>query len=398
MVAFRWGPTKAWCGDISRTQVQKKLASSPDWSGSVWETLSTDYYRSSNVAFTQNHTLRVSLAEGNSYHVRVRAVNEGLTVTSEEGVAGPPSSESLLWLGPPGSPTGLKAAPFQAAIQLTWNQQASGQKVTGWDVRRKEGAGSYGEWGRITGSGANTVLHSASGLTSGVDYTFQIRAVNAAGDGRASEEVTETPTGVTISQPALTVEEGSSSTYTVVLDAEPSADVTVTVGGAAAGVSVNPPSLVFSLLNWNQPQTVTVSAAEDDNAVSEPVTLTHRASGGGLDSVPIRAVVVTVTENETAGFALSESDLELEEGESGSWTVALTSEPTADVTVTISGAPSGVTVTPPTLTFTAADWQTPQAVTVATVDDEDAAPLPAGDAGPTVRPAATTARSPPRLR
>ena len=48
---------------------------------------------------------------------------------------------------------------------------------------------------------------------------------------------------------------------------EPEGTVTVTVGGAVEDVTVAPEELTFTTLNWSRAQTVTVSAAEDEDAV-----------------------------------------------------------------------------------------------------------------------------------
>ena len=84
--------------------------------------------------------------------------------------------------------------------------------------------------------------------------------------------------GVTVSQTALTVDEGGDETYTVMLDSEPTADVTVTVNvPQGTDVSVDKTSLTFTAGNWDDEQTVTVSAAEDNDAVAdETATLTIR--------------------------------------------------------------------------------------------------------------------------
>ena len=70
------------------------------------------------------------------------------------------------------------------------------------------------------------------------------------------------------------------------------------------------------------------------------------------------------------GLALSRTDLEIDEGESGTYTVALASQPAADVTVEISQRPTGrATVSPASLTFTADNWNTPQTVTITSTED-----------------------------
>ena len=75
-------------------------------------------------------------------------------------------------------------------------------------------------------------------------------------------------------------------------------------------------------------------------------------------------------ERPDGGLALSRTDLEIDEGESGTYTVALASQPASDVTVEISQRPPGrATVSPASLTFTADNWNTPQTVTITSTED-----------------------------
>ena len=179
--------------------------------------------------------------------------------------------------------------------------------------------------------------------------------VTASTPGQAVVIITDDDTrGVTLSKTALTVKEGESGTYTVVLDSEPTGDVTVTVGGATGDVSVDTSTasgdqntLTFTSTTWNTARTVTVKAADDDDAVADTVvTLTHAVSGAdyGSSSVSAGSVAVTITESDTRGVTLSRTALTVKEGESGTYTVVLDSEPTGDVTVTVGGATGDVSV------------------------------------------------------
>ena len=168
----------------------------------------------------------------------------------------------------------------------------------------------------------------------------------------------DTPS-VTISITALEVSEGDEETYTIVLDTEPTADVTVAIQiPEGADVAVNVKELTFTADNWNTPQTVTVTAAHDDDAVAdEPVGLTHTVSGGDYEDVTAEQVEVTITEDDIAGVTISTATLEVQEGNEETYIVVLDTEPTADVTVAIQipeGADIAVEVTE--LTFTAANW------------------------------------------
>ena len=178
--------------------------------------------------------------------------------------------------------------------------------------------------------------------------------------------------GVTTSMMALTVPEGGTATYTVVLNAEPASDVTVIVTGGSGDVSIDGAIagdrvLTFTSVNWNVPQTVTVRAAEDGDAVADdPVTLINALAGGG--SV---AVTVMVTENDTTSVSVAPTDLRVNEGTSDTYTVVLTALPTGNVTVTVSGASGDVMVDRTSLTFTPVTWQTAQTVTVTAAQDAD---------------------------
>ena len=179
--------------------------------------------------------------------------------------------------------------------------------------------------------------------------------------------------GVTVAPEALEVREGSSEIYTVVLDTEPTGPVTVTVGGAAGDVTVEPEELTFTTLNWSTAQTVTVSAAEDeDSIVDAPVTLTHTVSGGGYGGVAAPDVEVTILENDIPGVTVTPEELEVTEGSSESYSVVLDMEPEGTVTVTVGGAVEDVTVEPEELTFTTLNWSTAQTVTVMAAEDDDA--------------------------
>ena len=173
---------------------------------------------------------------------------------------------------------------------------------------------------------------------------------------------------------ALTVAEGGSGEYTMVLTRSPTGPVTVevTVSGSP-DVTALPVSLTFTASDWNAAQTVTVSAAHDGDAVDDTATVSHTVSGGGYGSVTASSVEVTITDDDERGVVVSPTALTMAEGGSGEYTVVLTSEPTGPVTVeaTVSGSPD-VTALPVTRTFTPSDWDMPQAVTVSAAHDGDA--------------------------
>ena len=106
-------------------------------------------------------------------------------------------------------------------------------------------------------------------------------------------------TGVTVTPTELTIAEGGSGTYTVVLDTQPSGDVTVTIVDPTdnADVTAEPAALTFTTANWNSAQTVTVSAAQDDDTDGDTATVTHTVSGYG-SVVTGASVTVTVADDD----------------------------------------------------------------------------------------------------
>ena len=186
--------------------------------------------------------------------------------------------------------------------------------------------------------------------------------------------VTENDTPALVLTPSpLTVPEGGNSTYTVKLATQPTAAVTVAVGGTTdTDLSVDESRLTFSTANWSTAQTVTVSADEDDDAVQDRATLTHRATGADYGTVS-RDLPVTVTDDDTAGLVLSKASLGVTEGASGSYTVKLATQPTAQVTVAVGGmADADLSVAEAKLTFSTTNWATAQTVTVSAGEDDDA--------------------------
>ncbi len=180
--------------------------------------------------------------------------------------------------------------------------------------------------------------------------------------------------GVTLTPTSLTVAEGDTADYTVVLDVQPTADVTINITGGG-DVSVNPALLTFTNATWDTAQTVTVTAAQDIDAVDDAQTVTHAVAGSGADEytgVAVDGLDVTVDDDERPGIRLTPTTLTVNEGSTADYTVELRAQPTADVTVDITGG-GDVSVSPSSLTFTSATWNTAQTVTVTVAQDTDAA-------------------------
>ena len=205
--------------------------------------------------------------------------------------------------------TGVSVAPGNAQLAVSWTAV---DNATGYKVQWKSGNQGYNTGDRqATVSSGSTTNHTIPGLTNGAAYTVQVIATRTgANDGPPSAEMTGTPAapttpGVTVSTTALTVteEDTDGDSYTVVLDIQPSADVTVTVAGhTGTDVTPDPATLLFTPSNWDTARTVTVTADDDTDTTDDTVLLTHSATSADTDysSIVIAEVTVTVNDNDTA--------------------------------------------------------------------------------------------------
>ena len=97
--------------------------------------------------------------------------------------------------GPPGQPVSLTATEGDEEVMLTWiaaPSPSSAIESYSYRVRRTSGGGWNPDWTVIAGSGPGTVSHTVYDLDNGTEYTIQVRARNASGDGAAAE-VTANP-------------------------------------------------------------------------------------------------------------------------------------------------------------------------------------------------------------
>ena len=134
------------------------------------------------------------------------------------------------------------------------------------------------------------------------DATITVTATDVAGSNTPATQTFDVTVkamrGVTVSRDALTVDEGSTGSYTVVLDSEPTGTVTVTPSVPAnRDLSVDPTELTFNTGDWRFPKTVLVEAERDMDTVADaPVTISHEVSGSDYGSVQASTVRVTIVE------------------------------------------------------------------------------------------------------
>lgn len=177
----------------------------------------------------------------------------------------------------------------------------------------------------------------------------------------------------------ITSEAGAASSFTVVLDKQPTNRVTVNLSSSdtSEGI-VNPTRLIFSTTNWSTAQTVTVTGVDDavvDGNMDYTITFSVSSSDTSYNAMAVDPVPVTNLDNDvpqTPGITVvPDSGLTTSEaGTTATFSLVLYSEPTQNVTINISSNNTAEgTVAPAELVFTAANWNSPQSATVTGVDD-----------------------------
>jgi len=206
-------------------------------------------------------------------------------------------------------------------------------------------------------------------------------------DSLADQTVSVTTTdddtaGFTLSGTTAAVSEtGTSQTFTVVLDSQPTGNVVFALSSADTGeATVSPVTLTFTTSNWNSAQTVTVTGVDDtasDGNQTTNVTVAVNDSSttdSTYDALGDQAVVVTTADDDSAGVTVAASGGDTtvtEAGGTDTFTVVLTAEPDSNVVISVTSGDTGeATVSASSLTFTTGNWDSAQTITVTGVNDD----------------------------
>ncbi|MBF2760989.1 MAG: hypothetical protein ISN28_12135 [Ectothiorhodospiraceae bacterium AqS1] len=251
---------------------------------------------------------------------------------------------------------------------------------------------------------AQTVTVSASQDSDFIDETDTITLSASGGryDGAVSltkaVAIADDEVGLDLSPTSLTFDEGGQATFRLRLKEPPAADVRVLFEISHRNLRSGSPSDLLSLdadpntagdqitlvfapsgANdlWNQYRTITLEAAHDADTVDESfrIALSVEESGETIRNAMYFAVTVTDDDETPIPSGTMQSSpagsLDIDEGESGTFTVRLSREPNKDVSVSLSKTNPDISLSPESLTFTASNYSTAQTITVSTVADYD---------------------------
>ena len=254
---------------------------------------------------------------------------------------------SLTLLEQPGDVQGFSSTPLNRLIALTWEApfNADAAAVTGYELQRRGIDATDYEDSRTFPPDATSARYFFTRSTPPASV-FRIRALAAGVVGEWVE--TASPGALLSVNTLLEIDEGGTAAYTVVLRAVPTAPVTVEIRSNNDDVTTDVPTtgLTFTVANWNMPQEVTVTAAQDDDASDDVgISLTHVFSGGGYDSVRARVDVDVVDDDPTFGTTTIADQTYTAGVDIGSVTLPTATSGNGALTYTLTPLPAGLTLT-----------------------------------------------------
>ncbi|MBC6408775.1 MAG: hypothetical protein GDA40_12160 [Rhodobacteraceae bacterium] len=143
--------------------------------------------------------------------------------------------------------------------------------------------------------------------------------------------------GIVLSQMSLTLAEGGAASYNVSLNSRPAEAVTLSLVSETEGPLAFPASVTIEPENWDTGESVTISAPEDDVVYGDiAIIITHSATSEGYTTAA-QNVTINFNDNARKSIALTATSLSLDEGGSGTYTIALGSSPPSgeEVVVTL---------------------------------------------------------------
>jgi len=210
---------------------------------------------------------------------------------------------------------------------------------------------------------------------------IDVNSVSGGGTEATPQQVTATiidnDTAAIIVTPTsglTTTEAGGTASFSVVLTSEPLALVTINFTSSDTSEGVVPPSISFDASNWGVGQNVIITGMNDpfDDGNVPYTILTDVVTTDPNYGSPVDDISVTNLDNDTADVTIMPTSglITTEGGGTASFSVVLTSEPTAPVTINFTSSDTSEGTVPASISFNAGDWSTPKDVIITGVNDD----------------------------
>ncbi|HEX2123619.1 MAG TPA: IPT/TIG domain-containing protein [Thermoanaerobaculia bacterium] len=343
---------------------------------SVPITLTTPFVRLAGTDSTQftisSHDVTGTLGVGASAtaHIAFDPSTGGAKTAVLEFLAETPSGVSLTGTGI-AAPAITNVSPNSGATTGGRSVTITGTDLTGATVT-VDGINAA-----VTSTSSTTVVFTTPAHAAGV---VDVAATTVGGTATATNAYTYVTPVITVTPTSglTTTETGGTATYTVVLNTAPTSNVSIAISSSdTTEATVSPGVIVFTSANFSVARTVTVTGVNDFTIDGDTGYTIVNAAASSSDSAfnglnPSDVTGTTTDNGGVAGIVVTPTSglFTTKTGVTATFTAVLTSPPSANVTfnLTSSDLTEG-TVSPPSLTFTPANWFTPQNVTVTGVDD-----------------------------
>jgi len=236
-----------------------------------------------------------------------------------------------------------------------------------------------------TATGTSTFLPVTTPLVDGATYYVEAASLSdpTALTYRESENRLEVivdlvyGTFTSTNTSAVLTEGSSTSTFSIVLDDQPTGDVVYDLTSTdLAQMTVFPASMTFTPSNWNIVQTGTITTVDDlivdgDQNETFRIELDAAASDDCYVTTPVN-YVINILDDDVAGFTLSTVSGTLTEGnpQTAQVSVVLTTAPLTNVIIDLQSLDTTeVTLATTSLTFTSLNWNIAQTIQLSSVDE-----------------------------
>ena len=195
-----------------------------------------------------------------------------------------------------------------------------------------------------------------------IEYTVQVKI-------KDNDDV-----GIIYDDSSIILNEGQSVVCTFKLKSQPLADVVLNISSDHNDkLTISSKQMIFTSSNWNINQSV-IFTAIDDNIASGDLSFNIKIKPSSTDAlynnIPENVIPVTIKDDDIAGIIYDSTSSILNEGQYITRTFKLKSQPTSNVTLNISSNNSSrLSISKPSLIFTASNWDTEQSVKFTAIDD-----------------------------